>query len=145
MLTRPARPLLALLATAALAGCGADEGGESSATPTTTAAAATSEFGAAASTAVTDVEAGTATLVDVRTQEEWDEGHAPQARHVPLADLEAGELPTDIPKDAKVYVYCRSGNRSGVAIGILEQAGYTDVTNIGGLTDWQAAGGDVTS
>lgn len=135
--------LLPLLATAvaavALAGCGADEPASEPA-----AAAPASSYAALAATAVEQVEAGDATLIDVRTQEEWDAGHAPQAEHLELARLQAGELP-DVPKDATIHVYCRSGNRATTAVEILEQAGYTDVTNIGGLTDWQAAGGEVTT
>lgn len=134
--------VLILLSALTLAACGDDD----TATPTSAAPATTAEtsFTALAQTAITDVDAGDATLIDVRTQEEWDEGHAPQAQRFELARLEAGELP-DVPKDAKIYVYCRTGNRAGTAVTILEQAGYTDVTNIGGLDDWQAAGGDVTS
>lgn len=132
---------LPLLAVAALtAGCGSDD----SASEPATAAAPAAATPTPAAAAVKAVEAGDATLIDVRTQEEWDAGHAPQAEHFELARLEAGELP-DVPKDATIYVYCRSGNRSGMAVEILERAGYTDVTNAGGLTDWQAAGGDVTS
>lgn len=142
MLKRAA--LLPLLAVAAVAatGCGSDE---TTPDPAPAAAAAPApSFADLAAAAVSDVQAGDATLIDVRTQEEWDAGHAPQAEHFELARLEAGELP-EVAKDAKIHIYCRSGNRATTAVAILEQAGYTDVTNIGGLADWQAAGGDVTS
>lgn len=134
--------VLPLLATIALAGCGSDE--PASTPPPDAAAAPASSYADLAATAVEHVTAGEATLLDVRTREEWDAGHAPQATRFELARLEAGELP-DVPKDATIYVYCRTGNRATTAVEILEQAGYTDVTNVGGLTDWQAAGGDVTS
>lgn len=134
-------PLLAVSALVA-AGCGASEPA-SEPTPAAVPAPAPS-YAELAKTAVEQVDAGDATLIDVRTKEEWDAGHAPQAEHFELARLEAGELP-DAPKDATIHIYCRSGNRATTAVAILEEAGYTDVTNIGGLTDWQAAGGDVTT
>jgi rhodanese-related sulfurtransferase len=133
--------VLPLLATVALAGCGSDA---STPAPPPAAAAPAPSYADLAATAVRQVQAGDAKLLDVRTEEEWDAGHAPQAERFELSRLEAGELP-DVPKDAKIHVYCRSGNRATTAVEILEQAGYTDVTNIGGLTDWQAAGGDVTT
>lgn len=91
--------------------------------------------------AVADVKANKDVVVmDVRTLEEWNDGHAAGAEHFELARLEAGELP-DVTKDTPIYVYCRSGNRSAQAKGILEQAGYTDIRDLGPFTDWQAAGG----
>lgn len=132
---------LALLATAALtSGCGSGD----SASDAATAAPSSATDATPAAAAVKAIEAGDAELIDVRTQAEWDGGHAPQAQHFELSRLEAGELP-GLPKDAAIYVYCRSGNRSGMAVALLEKAGYTNVTNAGGLADWQAAGGDVTS
>lgn len=80
-------------------------------------------------------------LIDVRTQQEWDEGHAKGAQLFELARLQAGELP-EVPKDQPVYVYCRSGNRSAEATTILQDAGFTDVRDIGAFTAWQTAGGD---
>ena len=41
----------------------------------------------------------------------------------------------DIPRDYPLYLYCRSGNRSGKAIAILEEMGFTNLTNIGGISD----------
>ncbi len=128
-----------LLAVLALAGCGGDdEGGSASAA----AAPAASAYGAAATAAVRDVEAGKATLLDVRTVAEHAEGHAPGAILLPLARIEDGARP-DLPKGTKLAVYCRTGRRAEVAVRILRKAGFTDVTNIGGLRDWQAAGGAV--
>ena len=83
-------------------------------------------------------------VLDVRTDEEVAEGRAAGAVHFPLTELEAGRLP-DIAKGAKVYVYCRTGRRAETAAGILRREGWQDVTNIGGLDDWQAAGGRVVS
>lgn len=92
--------------------------------------------------AVEDVAADAAVLMDVRSEEEWLTGHAKGALHWELARLEAGELP-DIPKDGRVYVYCAAGGRAGVAKEILIQNEWNDVVNIGGLEDWENAGGEV--
>jgi rhodanese-related sulfurtransferase len=97
-----------------------------------------------ATQAVADVGAGKAVLLDVRRDDEWAAGHAKGAVHFELAKLEAGELP-DIPKDAVVYVHCAAGARAQKAKEILEQNGWTNVTNIGGLKDWQEAGGPLES
>lgn len=84
-------------------------------------------------------------VIDVRTDEEWNESHAVGALHWGLEEkLKQGELP-EISKDADIYVYCRSGNRSGQAVKILEDAGFTNVTNIQGLSDWIDAGGETES
>ncbi len=117
---------LAVLALGA-AGCGADERPRPAG------------FAAAASAAVRDDDA---VVLDVRTDEEHAAGHAPRAIHLPLAEIERGARP-DVPKETKLFVYCRTGRRAGVAARILREAGFTDVTNIGGLRDWERAGGDV--
>ncbi len=84
-------------------------------------------------------------VLDVRTDEEWNESHATGAVHWGLEEhLKQDELP-DIDKDAEIYVYCRTGNRSGQAIKIMQTAGYTNLVNIGGLDDWVAADGATTS
>ena len=82
-------------------------------------------------------------LLDVRTKEEFDEGHFVRAELFPLQDIEDGKLP-DINKDSKIYLYCRSGNRSSQAKALLEKAGYTSVVDLGGLADVQRIGGNLT-
>ena len=72
-----------------------------------------------------------ARLLDVRTKEEFDEGHFVRAELFPLQDIEDGTLP-DISKDSKIYLYCRSGNRSSQAKALLEKAGYTSVVHLRG-------------
>lgn len=90
------------------------------------------------------VEAGDAVLLDVRTTEELAEtGYARGAIHHDVALLRDSELP-DISTDKKLYVYCRSGVRAEDAVEILEENGYT-AENIGGLTDWESAGGEVVT
>ncbi len=88
------------------------------------------------------VSSGEVALLDVRTDNEWATGYAKGAMHFDLARLQAGELP-GIAKDKPIYVYCAAGARAEKARVILESAGYTNVINIGGLGDWQDAGGEV--
>jgi putative lipoprotein len=75
-------------------------------------------------------------ILDVRSEEEYKEGHVPYAKSLPLDVLEskaAEELPD---KEQQILVYCRSGNRSTKAAGILEKLGYTNIKNFGGIKDW---------
>ena len=65
------------------------------------------------SVTVNDLPAGV-TLLDVREQDEWDAGHAPDALHIPMSEL-AGRL-EELPNDQDVYVICRSGNRSALPL-----------------------------
>lgn len=78
------------------------------------------------------IEAG-ASIVDVRTPEEFRGGGYPGAVNIPLQVLAArlGE----IPKDRPVVLYCASGGRSALAARQLQKAGFPDVTNAGGLGD----------
>ena len=77
-----------------------------------------------------------AVLIDVREPDEYAEGRIPGSRNIPLSELEErfDELGA---KDAHLYVYCLSGGRSGRAEGILKQAGFTNVKNIGGISDYK--------
>ena len=78
-------------------------------------------------------------VLDVRTQEEWDEYHAPNTTLISL-----DQLPTrvdELPQDQEIVVICRSGNRSQVGRDILLDAGFDQVTSsAGGLKAWSAAG-----
>ena len=76
-----------------------------------------------------------AVLLDVREQDEWDAGHAPGARHVPLGDLR----PEMIPAGAAAMCICRSGRRSGEATHRLRTAGVDAVNVAGGMLAWEAA------
>jgi phage shock protein E len=75
-----------------------------------------------------------ATILDVRTREEFSGGHYPNAINIPL-----DELPQRINeiKEMKqpIVAYCRSGNRSEMAVSILKQNSLTEVYNAGGLSD----------
>lgn len=77
-------------------------------------------------------------LIDVRSRAEFAEGHITGAKNIPLQELaqESGTLPQDKP----IMLYCRSGNRSGMALQLLLRAGYDKVYNIGGLGNLAAQG-----
>lgn len=90
-----------------------------------------------------EVLSGQAVLLDVRRDDELAEfGYAIGSTHFDLALLEAGELP-DFDKNLRVYTYCKAGGRAEKAKVILENNGFVDVINIGGLVDWESAGGVV--
>lgn len=83
------------------------------------------------------------TLLDVREQDEWDAGHAPQALHIPMSQL-AGRL-DDLPADNDVLVICRSGGRSARVTEYLNANGW-DARNVdGGMQSWAATGRPVTT
>ena len=73
-----------------------------------------------------------AVLLDVRTPQEYREGHIPGSQNVPLQQLDKVEEVTD-NKDTVLYVYCHSGARSRQAVSLLKHMGYTNVHNIGGI------------
>lgn len=77
-------------------------------------------------------------IIDVRTPLEWDQGHLQNAQHIEWQDM--GEKITSVTsnKDETIYVYCRTGNRSGKAKEILDQLGYSNVINAGGVNEAQA-------
>lgn len=78
-------------------------------------------------------------LVDVRTQEEWDEVHIPGTVLIPLDELP--DRLSEVPRDKDIVVVCRSGNRSEEGAAILLKAGYESVVGMdGGIRDWSAAG-----
>lgn len=78
-----------------------------------------------------------ATVIDVRTVDEYEDEHYPGAKNIPV-----GLLPSRMdeigPKDRPVVVYCASGARSAVAQAMLKAKGFVDVTNAGGLEDMPA-------
>ncbi len=82
------------------------------------------------------VESG-ALLVDVRTPAEFAQGHLDNAINIPLDTVETGF--NDIAKDRSIVVYCRSGNRSGIAMQSLVKQGFINIHNGGGLSEMQQA------
>lgn len=81
-----------------------------------------------------------AVLIDVRTPEEYASGHLKYAKNIDYKSDNFTALITRLPKTKPVYLYCRSGNRSGKGLDTLLQYGFTRVYNIGGLEDLKAAG-----
>ena len=75
-------------------------------------------------------------ILDVRTQEEYDEGHIPGALLIPNTEIEekAEKVLTD--KEQLILVYCRSGRRSKIAAEALAELGYTNIKEFGGIIDW---------
>ena len=75
-------------------------------------------------------------ILDVRTQEEYDEGHIPNAVLLPLDDIKAKAHVVLPDKDQLILVYCRSGRRSKLAAEALAELGYTNIKEFGGILDW---------
>ena len=75
-------------------------------------------------------------ILDVRTQEEYDQGHIPGAILIPDTEIkaEAENILTD--KAQLILVYCRSGRRSKLAAEALVELGYTNIKEFGGIIDW---------
>lgn len=82
-----------------------------------------------------------ALLLDVRRDDEWRAGHAPDARHIPLDQLTVRS--DEVPPDRPVVAVCRSGARSGQATQFLRGAGLEVVNLHGGMQAWARAGGDI--
>jgi len=78
---------------------------------------------------------GNTYLVDVRTEEEFNAGAIPSAINIPF-DVIADNLPTE-DRTARIIVYCRSGSRSGIASDTLEDLGFTNVLDFGGVNNWR--------
>ena len=72
-------------------------------------------------------------VVDVRTEAEWNTGHLEGALHIEWQDIL--KISSSIRKDEEIFLYCRSGNRSGKATKILIDAGYINAKNAGSITD----------
>ncbi len=77
-----------------------------------------------------------AVLLDVRTIEEYRDGHIEGSVNLPLDRIgEIGKVVKD--KGTPLYVHCLSGGRSGRAVSYLRQIGYTNVNNIGGISAYR--------
>lgn len=91
------------------------------------------------------LEAGTAVVVDVREDEEWEEWHLPAATLLPMSDFEPEQLPERAGK--ALVIQCRSGVRSAaVARRLIHREGFAEVYNLaGGIIAWKDAGFEVRS
>ena len=89
------------------------------------------------------IAAGTAVLIDVREPSEWAEGIAKPAILLSLSDLTGARTKwkpfLELNREKELLVYCRSGNRSGKAAGILSREGFK-VSNAGSFDAWKNAG-----
>lgn len=75
--------------------------------------------------------------IDVRSAQEYAQGHLEQAPRIAHDQIEAGVAELGLAKNAPIYLYCAVGGRAGKAKRRLEAQGYTNVTNAGGLEDAQ--------
>lgn len=80
-----------------------------------------------------------AVLLDVRTPEEFKQGHSELAINYDSRLIDQGSLP-DLDKNKEIFLYCRSGNRSTEVQKTLEANGFTNITNLGGLSDMRNIG-----
>lgn len=82
-----------------------------------------------------------AVVIDVREDGEYNKGHIPNARHIPLKDLERRKGELDKLRDRPLILCCASGARSAGAIAALKKAGFEKLFNLrGGLYEWEKAG-----
>jgi rhodanese-related sulfurtransferase len=81
-------------------------------------------------------------ILDLRTPEEFAEGHIPGAKNIPHDQVTTPAALAEIKKYKTVYLHCRSGGRVGIATQMLAATGLTHFVCIvgSGMPDWQAAG-----
>ena len=77
-------------------------------------------------------------LIDVRSPEEYAEGHVKATLLITHTQIFTADIPAE--KDASIYLYCKMGPRAEFAASVLKERGYTKVTNLGGLDDMEALG-----
>ena len=82
-------------------------------------------------------------LLDVREDDEWAAGHAPDAVHLPMSEL-TGRV-AEVPEDREVYVICKVGGRSAQVVAFLNGQGRETVNVDGGMLAWAAAGRPMVS
>lgn len=83
------------------------------------------------------------TLLDVRDLHEVNAAKIPGTLHISRGNLET-KIEAQLPREARVIIYCATGNRSVFAADLLQEMGYTNVASMsGGIRGWIEAGGDV--
>ena len=75
-------------------------------------------------------------ILDVRTWDEYNQGHIPGAILIPDTEIKARAEEVLTDKDQLILVYCRSGRRSKIAAEALVELGYTNIKEFGGIIDW---------
>lgn len=116
------------LALAALSACGTDSSAPA-------AEDASAQSATAAGTLPTETTMSTGTLIDVRTPEEYAEGHLNGAINVDFNSPTFADDVAGFDKEGNYTLYCRSGNRSAQAIAQMERMGFTNLTNAGGYEE----------
>jgi rhodanese-related sulfurtransferase len=131
----PVLLVLVALAAVALAGCG------SSSTDGTTTGETTAVVLASPVEAQAAIDSGDAKILDVRTPEEFAEGHIAGAENIDFYAADFADQIDALDPGEKYVVYCRSGNRSGQATTLMADRGFGSVTDVdGGIVAWEAAG-----
>ena len=83
---------------------------------------------------------GNGQLIDVRTSGEFETGHIAGASLIDFYGTDYRDRLAQLDKNVPVYIYCRSGNRSGKTVALLKELGFVEIVNLeGGLIEWQKA------
>jgi hydroxyacylglutathione hydrolase len=78
-------------------------------------------------------------ILDVRSDQEWEQGHIPGAHHIPVNELESRV--DELDRDRPLAVYCGSGYRASIAVSLLKRIGFEEVANVpGSISGWKGAG-----
>lgn len=93
------------------------------------------------STSPATIQTAGATIIDVRTPQEYADGHLEGATNIDVSAPTFATAIATLPKSGSYVVYCRSGNRSATATQEMTAAGFTNVTDAGGLQEAEAATG----
>lgn len=129
---------LALTGTVVLAACSSAPAGSEDSTMGTTSTATSNAYAKiTADEAKTLMEGSSPTIVDVRTVQEYADGHIPGAVNIPVETI-GTEKPAELADtDDELIVYCRTGVRSKQASDKLVEMGYQHVNDMGGIVDWK--------
>lgn len=125
---------LALTGAIALAGCSSAPAGSEDASMNASNTSAYVKITADEAKALMD--SGSPTIVDVRTAQEYADGHIPGAINIPVESIGSDKPAELADTDADLIVYCRTGVRSKQASDKLIELGYQHVNDMGGIVDW---------
>ncbi len=101
------------------------------------------DYSVPAAEAVEIIEAGTHTIIDVRTPAEYDQAHIVGARNIDVEAPDFGERIAELDPDQPYLLYCRTGRRSDLAAQQMAAAGFSDIVDAAGLADLARAGAPV--
>lgn len=127
--------LLIILTTLAMAACGKDENKDMG-TGEDTGMGKYQTITAEDAKVLIDDNGDAATIVDVRTKEEYDAGHIKGAINIPNEEIKDTKPEQISDINALILIYCRSGNRSAEAAQKLVKMGYNNLYDFGGINDW---------